>query len=281
VIIPSLLLESCQGIPERQAWLGELPRVVDDVARRWEVTLGDPFQGDDISCSWVARATRADGTPAVLKIGMPHFEGRDEIAGLRFWDGDPTVRLLDADDAANAMLLEYCPGPSLRSRPEPEQDVVIADLLRRLWRRPPARHSFRPLSEMIEFWIAEADTTGNNVDRGLVREGVDAFRSLCAANIEPVVLATDLHAGNVLAAARRPWLAIDPKPFAGDPAYDATQHLLNCQSRLNRDPRGTIVRFADLLAVDADRVRQWLFARAAAGPGHASEQSAALARSLA
>ena len=28
----------------------------------------------------------------------------------------------------------------------------------------------------------------------------------------------------------RPWLVIDPKPFVGDPAYDATQHLFNCEA---------------------------------------------------
>ena len=34
------------------------------------------------------------------------------------------------------MLLERCePGTLLRELPEPEQDVVLAGLLRRLWRR--------------------------------------------------------------------------------------------------------------------------------------------------
>jgi streptomycin 6-kinase len=81
-----------------------------------------------------------------------------------------------------------------------------------------------------------------------------------------VLLATDLHAGNVLRAEREPWLVIDPKPFVGDPAYDATQHLLNCRTRLLADPSGTIVRFSELLAVDAERVRLWTFGRAAAEP---------------
>src|SRR5215470_11559272 len=67
-------------------------------------------------------------------------------------------------------------------------------------------------------------------------------------------------------AEREPWLVIDPKPFAGDPAYDATQHLFNCQERLRSDPDGTIRRFAELLGVDHERVRLWTFARAAAEP---------------
>ena len=98
-----------------------------------------------------------------------------------------------------------------------------------------------------------------------------------------VLLATDLHAGNVLRSQRQPWLVIDPKPFVGDPAYDATQHLFNCDTRLRSDPRGTICRFADLLGVDRERVRLWMFARAAAEPRDdwSQDDPMALARALA
>ncbi len=81
----------------------------------------------------------------MLKLGMPHMEGTHEIHGLRFWAGDPTVRLLESDEDLGAMFLERCkPGTALRSRPEPEQDRVIARLLRRLWRPPPPPHPFLP-----------------------------------------------------------------------------------------------------------------------------------------
>lgn len=105
--------------------------------------------GPEVSASWVASVQLPDGTPAVLKVGLPHMEAEREIDGLRFWDGDPTVRVLEADDGLNAMVLERCdPGMRLRSLLEEEQDVVIAGLLRRLWRVPPAPHPFRPLSVM-------------------------------------------------------------------------------------------------------------------------------------
>jgi hypothetical protein len=65
--------------------------------------------------------------------------------------GDPTVRLLEADDELGAVLLARCdPGTALRSLPEPEQDRVISRLLRRLWRLPAAPHPFRPLPVMLE-----------------------------------------------------------------------------------------------------------------------------------
>jgi len=235
---------------------------------RWSLTLDTPFDDEEVSCSYVAAVVRADETPAVLKIGMPHMEGEHEIQGLRFWDGDPTVRLLMADDDLGAMLLERCePGTPLRALPECEQDVVISGLLRRLWRVPSAQHSFRPLSALAEYW---SDETLAHIkqwpDTGLVREGLRLLTELPRTAPTEFVLATDLHAGNVLRAERQPWLVIDPKPFVGDPAYDATQHLFNCSARLRSDPEGTIRSFADRLGVDHERVRLWTFARAAAEP---------------
>jgi streptomycin 6-kinase len=96
------------------------------------------------------------------------------------------------------------------------------------------------------------------------------------------VLATDLHAGNVVRAEREPWLVIDPKPFVGDPAYDATQHLLNCCGRLRSDPDRTIRSFVDLAGVEHERVRLWTFARAAAEPRDdwSNEHLVSLARLL-
>lgn len=226
------------------------------------------FDSADVSCSWVAVVRLAEGTTAVLKLGMPHFEGRDEMHGLRFWQGNAMVHLLRADAESGAMLLERCePGISLRTLSEPEQDVVIADILRQLWQPVSAATDFRPLSALTEYWSQE--TLADRAlwpDAGLVREGLRLFRELPDTAASQVLLATDLHAGNVLRAQRQPWLAIDPKPFVGDPAYDVTQHLLNCRRRLLTATETTIRRIADLAELESERVRLWLFARTAAEP---------------
>lgn len=249
----------------RVEWLRRLPSTIADVASRWSITVDSPFRPIEEGCAWVAPAVTARGTLAVLKLSFPHFEEEHEIEGLRFWAGDPTVRLLEADDELQPMLLERCvPGTSLREIPEAEQDVVIAGLLRRMWRRPPAGHPFRPLEIMLTYWSEEAEREiAGAEDFALVREGLALFRSLPCTTDQVVLLATDLHAGNVLRSDCEPWLVIDPKPFVGDPSYDATQHLLNCTERLLRYPDRTIKRFAELLEVSEERVRLWTFARAA------------------
>jgi len=196
------------------------------------------------------------------------MEGDHEIAALRFLDGDPTVRILEWDEWSNAMLLERCvPGTNLREMFQPDQDVVIAGLLKRFWRSVEEPHRFRPLSEMTTHWIKETlQTKALWHDSVLVNEGLFLLENLSAGNVSNVLLATDLHAGNVLRAEREPWLVIDPKPFVGDRAFDVTQHLLNSRSRLRLEPDATMRRMADLCEVDHDRVRLWTFARLAAEP---------------
>jgi streptomycin 6-kinase len=135
---------------------------------------------------------------------------------------------------------------------------------------------------MLAYWTQETMASAPAwPDAALVRTGLRLFDELSRAVPDDVLLATDLHAGNVLRAQREPWLVIDPKPFVGDRAYDATQHLFNCGQRVIVDPRGTIRRFADLLELDQERVCLWLFARAAAEPRDEwTEDSVALARAL-
>jgi streptomycin 6-kinase len=258
----------CSVSPARAAWLDQLPATVEKLMREWSLSADHPLDGEPASCSFVAAVQRQDGTPAVLKIGMPHMEAEGELEGLRFWNGDPTVRVLAADGEPGAMLLERCkPGTVLRTLPEFDQDRVIASLLRRLWRKPSEPHRFRPLSAMIDYWSNETLAQVHSwPDAQLVREGLHLLQKLSRDASDEVLLATDLHAGNVLRAEREPWLVIDPKPFLGDRAYDATQHLLNCFERLQSDPARTMQSFSELLDVDAGRVRLWTFARLAAEP---------------
>jgi len=284
VEVPRRLSESCAQNAAAAAWLEKLPRAVAELERRWSLRLGPPYE--DASYAWVAPAERADGTLAVLKVGLPHFEADHEAEGLRFWAGAGAVRLLDSDRAVNALLLERCePGTPLSRRPRLEQDAVLAGLLLRLWRAPGPAHTFRPLAYMAERWANETVARRSGwADPALVNEGLRLFEELPRTAPTGVLLATDLHAGNVLAARREPWLAIDPKPFVGDPAYDATQHLLfDSRASLLADPLEPIRSFADLLELSHERVRLWTFARAAlmSGSDPARQWANQVARALA
>ena len=265
-VLPALR-ETCARNAAASAWLEALPQVVSELTRRWSLRVGAPLPA---AHAWVAPAERADGSPAVLKLGLPHFEAQHEADGLRAWNGAGMVRLLECDRAHQALLLErLSPGTPLSERPPVEQDAVLARLLLRLWQAPVPAQPFRPLAEMAERWCNEAVARRSGwADPGLTNEGLRLFEDLSRNAPSAVLLATDLHAGNVLAAQREPWLAIDPKPFVGDAAYDATQHLLfDARARLLADPDPALLGFADLLELSHERVRLWTFARAAVMSG--------------
>ena len=69
----------------------------------------------------------------------------------------------------------------------------------------------------------------------------------------------------MLRAQREPWLEIDPKPLAGERAFDARWLLYDL---LYREPRSALApvalldRLASELSLDAERLRLWTFALA-------------------
>lgn len=97
----------------------------------------------------------------------------------------------------------------------------MAALLQRLWTATTDAYPFRPLQMMCDAWAAEfgekLTTSASLMDPGLTRAGIELFHSLPATAERQILLCTDLHAGNVLAAQREPWLAIDPKTVRGRP----------------------------------------------------------------
>jgi streptomycin 6-kinase len=269
--VPEYLAQIAASDAALREWLASLPQVVADLAKRWSVSVGKPFEPGG-QCSWTAPVTGQSGAALVLKIGFRFGGGeeRDEAAGLRAWDGNGAVRLQAAcnSESSYGLLLERClPGTPLGQLvSEPEQDVVVAGLLRRLWAQPYQADAFRPLAQMCAAWAAEfevayAAAPADRIDPGLARAGIELFRELPGTATSRVLLCTDLHAGNILAAQREPWLAIDPKPYVGDPAYDLLQHMLNCDDRLATDPAALSDRMAELVELDPGRVQLWLFAR--------------------
>lgn len=254
---------------EEPEWLAALPKLVEQLAERWSLTLGEYFP--TAKRNYVTPATHADGTPVVLKVSRHVGETRNEIAALRLWDGDGAARLLDADTELGAQLIERVQrGTMLDEVAEADDDtatMITARLLRRLWRPAPESHGLRPL----ESWCAAYDR-----NRLALSAGADGFpaalfqradalrRDLLASTDQPVVLHGDMHHFNVLRAQRDPWLAIDPHGLLGDRCFDL------CQFFGNPKPDGVPPRvnsrrldiFCAELGLDRQRTKDWCFVHA-------------------
>ena len=85
---------------------------------------------------------------------------------------------------------------------------------------------------------------------------------------EPILLHGDLHHGNILAAKRQLWLAIDPQGIAGDPAYEMGALLRNPfpqlppPTDLARIQTRRVEQLAEVLGFDRERIFGWGIAQA-------------------
>jgi len=226
--VPRYLGKTARSDQGVRSWIADLPMIVAALAGRWSLQVGAPFQPGG-QCSWTAPVTGPGGADLVLKVAFtfPGGEERDEAAGLRAWDGDRTVWLHAAcqTESTYALLIERClPGTPLgQALPEPEQDEVVAGLLSRLWAQPHGSYPFRPLAQMCAAWADEfehdyaAAAAAERIDPGLAKAGITLFRELPQAADSQVLLCTDLHGDNILAAQRNRGWSSTPSPMSATP----------------------------------------------------------------
>ncbi|HEY8597558.1 MAG TPA: aminoglycoside phosphotransferase family protein, partial [Thermomicrobiales bacterium] len=252
------------------AFLAQLPTLLDECARRWKLTILPPFP--NLSFNYATPVRLGDGTAAVLKLGVPRRELQTEIDTLRLYAGGGCARILDADPAIGAILLERLhPGTLLSAHPDDEEATAIAaTIMRRLWRPVPAEHTI----PTIEDWFGGMRELRENFGGGtgpfptrLVEEAERLAADLFASLDPPVVLHGDLHHFNILAAEREPWLAIDPHGVIGEPAYEVGALMRNPLPAFLDfpDPLGMLERrltiLADSLGFERARLRAWTVAQ--------------------
>jgi streptomycin 6-kinase len=243
------------------AFIAGLPDLTAEFLDRWELTVdGRPMHG---ACALVVPVLRPDGTPAVLKLQLLDEESEGEPVALRAWAGEGAVRLLDHDEATGTMLLERLDsGRVLAHLPDVHASVlVIARLLAHLTSFT-APAGLRRLGDIAQDMLEQTPWALRRIPDPRARRVV----ADCAAAVREVadeggdrLLHWDLHDENVLAAERARWLAIDPKPLAGDPGFELWPALAN-----RFDPADVRWRFdamTDVLGLDRARARAWTYGR--------------------
>lgn len=251
---------------EGRIWLERLPAILAACEERWGITIGSPFA--NLSFHYVARAVHANGTGVVIKACSPTGEFLQESTALRLFDGHGMVQLLACDTADEVMLLEGLqPGTVLTTVEDDERAISIAaNVMRQLWRPVPAEHPFKSVFDWGKGFIRLREYFGGGngpFSKSLLEEAETLYAELSASMAAPVLLHGDLHQDNILAAARQPWLAIDPKGLIGEPAYETGSLLRNPlpQLLLMPQPGRVLARRIDQLAEELDldraRVHDW------------------------
>ena len=257
--------------PDRADFLAVLPARLQEVMTEWELVWTGPALNGHTAL--VVPVRDLTGVEAVLKLGFPDEESEHEGLALQRWGGRGAVRLLRADPRRRALLLERAARHDLGSLDVHRACEVVAGLYQAV--HVPAPPQLRPLSWYVEPALAALAALPSNgpLPLRLVAQAVSTGRDLLADPPVPVTMIhTDLHYENVLASARAdaetvPWLVIDPKPVAGEPAYEVAPLLWN---RWDEVTAGRSVRHAvrrrfhtvvDAAGLDEDRARGWVVVR--------------------
>ena len=278
-LIPAHFAHRVSGYPadgwsSGEDWLAGLPGLLTELLAEWELEPSGRSMSGVCSVAVPVRllaarreAVGASGE-AVLKVSWPHPEAATEALALQTWNGHGAVRLVRADPTRFALLLERLETRDLTGVPIDEASGVIGDLLAVL-RRPPHPRVPR-LTAYAERQARELRAAPPLLPRRYLDQAAALARELVARPAaEDRLLHTDLHYANVLAAHRAPWLAIDPKPMAGDPCFEVAPALWNRADELGSgsQARWSLRRRLEIICeragLDEGRARAWTIVREA------------------
>ena len=247
-----------------ERFLANLPDMLVEAKRHWELTTGEPYP---LSYNYVCPARCPDGTPAVLKIGVPNRELTSEINALHLYGGQGACRLYRSDPEAGMLLLErLSPGTMLATLEDDDQATgIAADLLCAIHRPAPDQSGFLTLKgwfdELKELRTRFGGTTGPFPKKTVITvEGL--IQELFSENSPQVLLHGDFHHFNILLS-ERGWLVIDPKGVVGPAGYEVGPFLMNPlgkmpskQAAIRRTQR-RIAILAGHTGLDPKRLKAW------------------------
>lgn len=240
-----------EGGPTGASWVAALPHLLADVLDEWSLEVdGSPTTG---RCSLVL-PVRGDGGRAALKLGWPHTEAEGEHLALRAWDGRSAVRLLSADPRRSVLLLERLTTEDLSPVWDEEAVGIVAGLYADL------HTEALPRVPALTPWVAEvlSRPAGRRLPRQVLERARSTLRSLDGEEVR--LLHGDLHYANVLSDGTD-WVAIDPKPVNGHPAWEVAPLLANraeemgTGASLRWSVRRRVEVACDVAGLDEDVVR--------------------------
>ncbi|HZX03140.1 MAG TPA: aminoglycoside phosphotransferase family protein [Kribbella sp.] len=249
-------------------WLDSLPGALERYVGEWDLTVdGDLLSGE---ASLIVPVVRRDGTAAMLRLQRVDEESESEALALRTWNHDDVVEVLEDDPATSTILLERLKPRTLDDLPDHvEATRILAELLSRLM-VVPAPPGVRTLADIAAGMIDDAPRIipllADPAERALTWRFVAMVKELLP---EPGdrLLHWDLHYLNVMAAERRPWLAIDPKPLAGDPAFELMPAVWNrwddlvATGDLHQAIRDRFDLMLEVTGIDRERALGWTAGR--------------------
>lgn len=253
-----------------QKWLDDIPSIIATYEDKWDLKVLPPYK---LTYNYVAPAERADGSTAVLKIGIPGDEGvLHEMHALQVFDGNGAVQLYEVDEPNLTMLLEkVTPGDMLISlKDDTERVSILAEVIKKIDKPVHVPNNFPTIADWAKGFdrLRERNNgTSGPFDKNLFEKAEAIYKSYVPDIHKDYLLHGDLHEENVLLSDRG-WLAIDPKGIIGIPEFETAMFLNDPFSDMphENNHKEIVIRrieqFADVLQFDKRIIRDWAFAQA-------------------
>ena len=293
VSIPGDLQARYSRTTEGRAWLSGLPGLINAALERWQLSVdlepgAEPWNGH----GGIVIPVLYNGARSVLKIAFPHEEALVERHALALWGGIGAVKLLDADAASCAMLLERLDAVSwLQSAPMDEARDVWGSLVRELSIEPDERpewKEFEHIAARAERWSDELPADWEQLGQPFPRWLLEAALEVCQTRGavgrragRDVLVHCDLHFMNILphlngalrgplngarAMGKRGYVAIDPQPMIGEAEFAVAPILWNRIRDLSATaPEVALLErcadFSSAAGLDGEAAREWSLVR--------------------
>jgi streptomycin 6-kinase len=246
---------------EGKQWLDSLPDITAKIASQHNLSALTPV--NNMTFNYVASGYQND-KPIILKIGMNGKALTKEASCLKAFSKHAVAEVI-ADDTNMIIMQRAVPGSTLKEY-FPDNDIdatkILCTSIKELHKASiPESHNFYHLSELFKTLDQKLD-----IPDEILTKAKHLRDDLLKSTTKEVLLHGDLHHDNILQNGDN-WLAVDPKGYIGDPAFEPAAYLCNPIPELLQEnrPREIIENRINIcsteLGIDSRRIADWVYAK--------------------
>jgi streptomycin 6-kinase len=260
--IPGVVRNKARAVGADE-WIDRLPALLAVLAADWSIEVGQTYEGG--SEAFVAKATRSDGTPAVLKVLLPGAgnDASHEATVLRLATGDGCPALYDYDAERRALLMERLGRPMYDlNLPLSRRLELLCAAAKLVWR--PALDSGLPTGADKARWLRDFIVTlweelDHPCSEATVQHALACAhqRELAHRDETSVLVHGDVHQLNALASGDG-FKLVDPDGLLAQAEYDLGVLMRGDPVELLvGDPRNRVSYLVALTGLDPVAIWEW------------------------
>lgn len=251
---------SIYGVKGKE-WLKQLPEIISQIASKYQ--LKNLIPASNMNFNYVTFGYQ-NSKQIALKLSLDNALLLNEIDYLKSTQQHGAITLLYYNK--NMMIMEQAqPGITLKEMfPNNDKDatIICCSLIKKLHTAKIRKnHNFKSIKELLK--VLDKDLT---IPKDILLKARSLRDNLLITTTQEVLLHGDLHHENILKH-NNEWIAIDPKGFIGDPAFDIAGYLYNPIPKLpehnnaQKIIKDRIKLCSELLSIPEQKIYNWMYVK--------------------